>query len=680
MHWKSTHYLRAGMGFVALIVFAITLACAEQPQRQPGKIISTEQADGEWRGLGRDLAFTRYSPIDQINAENVNTVEIAWRWRQANFGPRPETGGQAGEVTPIYVDGVLYATAGSRRTVAAIDAKTGETLWTFRPWEDENRWNFAPRKSSGRGVSFWTDGQGDNRIVYVSRGFYLFEIDAETGMAVTSFGEGGRVDLMAGMRKREGIDIAGTVGSTTPPTIVNDVIVVGPSLAAGFRPESKSNTPGDVQAFDVRTGAPKWIFHTIPEDGEEGADTWADGSNNYTGNNGVWTSISADPELGNGDGYVFLPVEMPTNDYYGGHRLGDNLFANSIVALNAQTGEKIWHYQVVHHDIWDYDLPAAPILMDVEIDGAQRKILVQNSKQGFSYVFDRETGVPIWPMEETPVPQTDVPGETSSPTQPIPTKPPPFEQQGLSVDDLIDLTPEINRLAREAIKGYRIGPVYTPPSLVTETNKGTIIFPGTNGGINWNMSSADPVLGINYIGSNTSGGAVAIAPPPVNEDTGQPVSDMTYTQGRAARPTVGADPENPRGTTLPLTKPPYGRIVALDLKTGTHQWMVANGDTPERIKNHPLLKRVKNLPKTGKTGNFGTMVTKSLLFAGESRGGDPMFHAYNKETGEVIHSIELPAPQSGLPMTYMHEGKQYLVMTIMSRNVPAEFVAITLPD
>ncbi|MBT5872641.1 MAG: PQQ-binding-like beta-propeller repeat protein [Candidatus Latescibacteria bacterium] len=678
MRLYGSAYPRAGIPLAAALAFAIAFSCAQEPPREKGRTISVNQTDEEWRGLGRDLAFTRYSPLEQINAETVAGLEVAWRWKQANFGPRPETGGQSGEVTPIYVDGVMYASAGSRRTVAAIDPSSGETLWTFRPWEDEDRWAKAPRKSSGRGVSFWTDGQGDNRIYHVSRGFYLFAIDAENGQAITTFGENGRVDLMANLRQREGAELVGTVGSTTPPTIVNGVIVIGPSLAAGFRPASMINTPGDVQAFDVLTGSLKWIFHTIPEDDEPGAETWEQGSNNYTGNTGVWSSISADPELGNGDGYVFLPVEVPTNDYYGGHRPGDNLYGNSVVALNVQTGEKVWHYQVVHHDIWDYDLPAAPILMDVTIEGQDRKILVANSKQGYSYVFDRVTGEPIWPFEEKPVPQSDVPGEKTSPTQPIPTKPPPFEQQGLTEADLVDFTPEINRLAREAVKGFRLGPVYNPPSVLTDDNGGSFVIPGANGGINWNMSSADPVLGVNYIGSNTSGGPIALAPPVGRDGTSS--SDMDYTQGRGGRPSVGGDPNNPRGPSIPLTKPPYGRIVALDLQSGTHLWTVANGDTPEHIKNHPLLRRVKNLPKTGKAGNYGTMVTKSLLFAGEGRGGDPKIHAYDKTSGEVVASIELPGPQSGLPMTFMHEGKQYIVMTIMSRDLPAELVALTLPD
>jgi quinoprotein glucose dehydrogenase len=675
MYLKATHYLKAGMGLVALLIVAVTISCGQQaPQRPPGKIISTEQSDGEWRRLNRDLAYTRYSPLDQINAENVATLEVAWRWNQGNFGPSSERGGQTGEATPIYVDGTLYTTAGSRRSVAAIDPATGETLWVFRPFEDGSRWSDAPRKSSGRGVSFWTDGQGDNRIIYVSRGFYLFSLDAGTGQPITSFGENGRVDLMVGMRARDGVDIVGTVGSTTPPTIVNDVIVVGPSLAAGFRPPTMSNTPGDVQAFDVRTGAPKWVFHTIPEEGEEGVETWQNESWKYTGNTGVWSSISADPELGDGDGYVYLPVEVPTSDYYGGHRWGENLYGNSVVCLNAQTGEKIWHFQLVHHDIWDYDNPAAPILVDVTIDDQARKIVVQNTKQGYSYVFDRVSGEPIWPIEETEVPKSDVPGEWTSPTQPIPTKPPPFEHQGISDENLVDFTPEIKRLAQEALKGYRVGPLYTPPSVLSETHKGTVVLPGANGGINWNMSSLDPILGVNYIGSNTSYGAVALTKP----DEG--VSDLDFTQGRSPRPEVGVDPENPRNSGIPILKPPYGRIVALDLNKGEHLWTVANGDTPERIKNHPLMKRVGNLPRTGKSGNFGTMVTKALVFAGESRGGDPVFHAYNKENGDLVATVSLPAPQSGLPMTYLHNGKQYIVMTIMSRAVPAELVAIALPD
>jgi quinoprotein glucose dehydrogenase len=636
-------------------MMAAAVACA--PQEQPkGKIIPVQQPPEEWRGLGRDLAYTRYSPLDQITRDNVGQVKVAWRWKQENFGPSAEFYAQP---CPIYVGGTLYTTAGLRRAAAALDPVTGETLWSYRPEEGE-RWENAPRKNSGRGVSFWTDGQGDNRIIYVTRGYYLVALNAETGQPVPGFGKNGVVDMMEGWRGA--VSPVGNVGSTTPPTIVGDVIVVGPSLAAGFRPKSMKNSPGDVTAYDARTGKLIWKFKTVPDEGELGADTWEQNTKSYTGNTGVWTSISADEELG----YVYLPVEAPTNDYYGGHRLGDNLFANCLVCLNVRTGERIWHYQIVHHDIWDYDNPAAPILADVTIDGQPRKIVIQNTKQGFSYVFDRVTGQPIWPMEEKTVPASDVPGERASPTQPFPSKPAPFEWQGVSEATLTDFTPAVRAKALEIFKQYRMGPLFTPPSLseAPDGTKGTIQVPGANGGVNWNMTCFDPETGVNFIPSNTSISLLALRKPEPDE------SDMDLFSAGLRAPTVDG---------IPLIKPPWGRIVAVDMNTGEHKWMVPNGDTPKNIKEHPLLKGV-DIPKTGKANRFGSLVTKTLLFVGEGYDGDPYFHAYDKATGQLVASIQLPAAQSGMPMTYMHNGKQYIVMTIGASGFPAELVALALPD
>ncbi|MBI4552420.1 MAG: pyrroloquinoline quinone-dependent dehydrogenase [Candidatus Latescibacteria bacterium] len=633
----------------------VLLACAKPPQ---GKMIPAESKPGEWRQYGNDLAFTRYSPLDQITRENAKDLKIAWHWKQENFGAEPEFYGQT---TPIYVDGVLYATAGYRRAVVAIDPATGETLWMYRMDEGE-RGDKAPRKNSGRGVSFWTDGQGDNRIFVVTIGFYLVGLNAETGQPIPSFGKNGVVDLMEGLRGREKVDVVGAVGSTSPPTIVNEVIVVGPSLAPGFRPKSMKNVPGDVRGFDVRTGKLLWTFHTVPEPGELGSDTWKEGSGAHTGNTGVWTSISADPELG----YVYLPVEAPTNDYYGGHRPGDNLFANSLVCLEAKTGKRVWHYQIVHHDVWDYDNPSAPILANLTVDGKPVKAVIQNTKQGFSYVFDRVTGQPVWPIEERPVGKSDVPGEQTAPTQLFPTNPPPFERQGISTDDLIDFTPKLRAEALEIVKKYRLGPLFTPPSLAQapDSTKGTIQIPGANGGVNWNMTALDPETGINYIASNTSITLMALKKP------GKDESDMNY---------ISATLQAPQVQGLPLVKPPWGRIVAVDMNTGKHLWMVPNGDASANVKNNPALKGV-TLPRTGKITRFGTMVTKTLLFAGEGFGGDPKFHAYDKKTGEIVAELDLPAAQVSLPMTYLHKGKQYIVMSVGAANHPAELVAFSLPE
>lgn len=647
---------------VIALAMAITVlaSCEPAAQRAPGKIIPVEQPDSEWRMLGRDLAYTRYSPLDQINADNVDRLEVAWRWKQDNFGPRPEYYAQP---VPIYVGGMLYSTAGTRRSAMAIEPETGETMWTYRPVEDEERWATAPRRNSGRGVSFWTDGQGDNRVILITRGFYLVALDAQSGIPVAEFGNNGVVDMMEGWRNAENVTPVGNLANTSPATVVGDIILVPPALAAGFRPRSMTNSPGDVVAYDARTGAVLWKFKVIPDDGEEGAETWEQNSRSYTGNAGVWTSISADTELG----YAYLPVEAPTNDYYGGHRLGDNLYANSLVAVDYTTGEKIWHFQIVHHDIWDYDNPAAPILADVTIDGEPRKIVIQNTKQGYSYVFDRVTGEPIWDMPETDVPATDVPGDRASPTQPIPVKPAPWEHQGISQDDLVDFTPEVRQEAINLMANHRYGPLYQPPSLAEAPDGtiGTIQIPGANGGVNWNMTCLDPVTGVNFIPSNTSISKLALRAPDPEE------SDMDYFSAGLRAPRVFGQ--------IPLVRPPWGRITAVDMNTGDHVWMAPNGDTPQAIKDLPELAGV-DLPRTGKATRIGSLVTSTLLFAGEGFGGDPYLHAYDKATGEVVASIELPAAQSGMPMTYMHNDVQYLIMTVGASGHAAELIALKLGE
>lgn len=647
---------------VIALAMAITVlaSCEPAAQRAPGNIIPVEQPDSEWRMLGRDLAYTRYSPLDQINADNVDRLEVAWRWKQDNYGPSPEYYAQP---VPIYVGGMLYSTAGTRRSAMAIEPETGETMWTYRPVEDEERWATAPRRNSGRGVSFWTDGQGDNRVILITRGFYLVALDAQSGIPVAEFGNNGVVDMMEGWRNSENVTPVGNLANTSPATVVGDIILVPPALAAGFRPRSMTNSPGDVVAYDARTGAVLWKFKVIPDDGEEGSETWEQNSRAYTGNAGVWTSISADEDLG----YAYLPIEAPTNDYYGGHRLGDNLYANSLVAVDYTTGEKIWHFQIVHHDIWDYDNPAAPILADVTIDGEERKIVIQNTKQGYSYVFDRVTGEPIWDMPETDVPATDVPNDRASPTQPIPVKPAPWEHQGIKPDDLVDFTPAVRQEAINLMANHRYGPLYQPPSLAEAPDGtiGTIQIPGANGGVNWNMTCLDPVSGVNFIPSNTSISKLALRAPDPEE------SDMDYFSAGLRAPRVFGE--------IPLVRPPWGRITAVDMNSGDHVWMVPNGDTPQAIKDLPELAGV-DLPRTGKATRIGSLVTSTLLFAGEGYGGDPYFHAYDKATGAVVASIELPAAQSGMPMTYMHNDVQYIIMTVGASGHAAELVALKLGE
>ena len=666
----SVATLRFGSwGFV--LVTGLLLATAV-PSAQTGT------ANGEWRFYNGDSGSTRYAPFDQINKDTVKDLTIAWRWKAENFGPRPETNYQA---TPLMVDGVLYVTAGTQRDVVAIDAETGETLWVWR-YNEGTRGEAAPRKNH-RGVSYWTDGTAE-RIVYVTPGFNLISLDAQTGQPDPRFGLEGIVDLYDGLDRPRPRD--GVIGSTSPPIIVKDVIVVG-SAQRAFAP-TRENIAGFVRGYDVRTGERRWIFHTIPVAGEFGNESWEEDSWTYTGNTGVWAPMSADLELG----YVYLPIETPTNDTYGGDRPGDNLFAESLVCLDAATGERVWHFQFVHHGVWDWDNPNAPILLDITVDGRPIKAVAQATKQAWLYVFDRVTGEPVWPIEERPVPQTDVPGEKTSPTQPFPTKPAAFDRQGLTHDDLIDFTPELRAEAVEIVAQYRIGPIFTPPSVRGANGlRGTLILPGMIGGANWQGAAGDAETGVVYVPSITNPMAYGVtlrdpaAAPAARQGGPRPGGPRAGGAGQRPRtPPPGCGMMGPQG--LPLTKPPYGRITAIDLNTGEHIWMVPNGQAPDCITNHPALAGV-DIPMTGRPERGGIIVTKSLVFAGEGSGlfavpgrasGGPMFRAYDKLTGEVVSEFELPAHQTGIPMTYMLDGKQYIVMAVGNRDHPAELVALTV--
>ena len=638
-------------GFHRLLLTAALAAAS------PTALAQTEAdaaaAMAEWPVYGGSTLSQFYSPLDQIDAGNVGELRIAWRWYAGNFGPRPEI---KNETTPLMIDGVLYATAGITRNVVAIDAASGETLWIWRPDEGE-RFDDSPRKMSGRGVAYWTDGQGDERIFTATPGFFLVALDADTGLPRREFGEAGTVDMMQWLRgPADNIEIT----STSPPLVLNDVVIVGPAHGVGARPNSKEQTKGDVRGFDARTGELLWTFRTIPAPGDFGYDTWLDDSALYTGNAGVWGPISGDPELG----IVYLPVEMPTSDMYGGERPGENLFGNSLVALDVRTGERIWHQQLIHHDIWDYDNPTAPILLDVTVDGRPVKAVVQLTKQAFAYAFDRETGEPLWPLEERPVTLSDVPGEWTSPTQPIPTKPAAFDRQGFSEEDLVDFTPEIRAAALESLQDLRIGPLYTPPSLLEadDGTRGTLILPHFGGGANWEGGAADPETGILYVGSQTNPAVFALRPDP-------DYTDIRYVFASGPVP-------DPMG--LPIVKPPWGRITAIDMNTGEHVWMLANGDTPEDVANNPALAGIE-IPRTGKFSRAMLLVTRTLLFAGEGYGGAPILRAHDKSTGEIIAEIELPGVVSGKPMTYMVDGRQYIVLSV-GRQGPAELVALALPD
>ena len=638
--------------------------------------------NGEWSTYGADLGSTRYSPLDQINRTNFSNLEIAWRFKTDNLGPRPEFNLES---TPLMVKGVLYAAAGTRRSVVAVDAGSGELLWKFS-YNEGKRAEAAPRQLSGRGLAYWTDGRSE-RIIYVTPGYQMIALDAKIGRPVPGFGKDGMVDLKLDDDQKMDL-ITGEIGLHAAPVVAGNTIIVGAAHLPGSVPKSRRNEKGYVRAFDARTGKRLWIFHTIPLADEYGNETWENNSWTYTGNTGVWGQISVDEELG----LVYLPVEMPTGDYYGGHRPGNNLFGSSIVALDLKTGQRKWHYQFIHHDIWDWDTPCAPILVDVTVDGRPIKAVAQPTKQGFIYVFDRATGRPIWPIEERAVPKGDVPGEWYSATQPFPTKPPAFERQGVSIDDLIDFTPELRAEAVKLASLYKLGPIFTPPVVSKwEGPRAMLMLPSTTGGANWQGGSYDPDTGIMYIFSNTGITDIGLVNNPQ-------LSDMNFIRGTAPNPNApppsstagggggegGGPALNIQG--LPLVKPPYGRITAIDLNKGEMVWQIAHGETPDNIRNHPALKGLK-IPRTGRQGRIGTLVTKTLLIAGEGgffttpsgqRGA--MLRAYDKANGQEVGSVYMPAPQTGSPMTYMLNGKQHIIVSIGGGGYSSEFIAFRLPN
>jgi quinoprotein glucose dehydrogenase len=638
---------------------------------------------GEWRTYGGDLASTRYAPLDQINRDNFNKLEVAWRFKTDSFGTRPETNFEG---TPLMVGGVLYSTVGTRRAVVALDAASGEILWTHR--EDEGqRGEGAPRRLSGRGLAYWSDGR-DARIIYVTPGYRMIALDAKTGAVVTGFGTDGVVDLKLDNDQRMDL-VNGEIGLHAAPIVARNVIVVGAAHLPGGAPKRMNNERGYVRGFDVRTGKRLWIFHTIPLLGEFGNDTWEQESFVNTGNAGVWGQMSVDEQLG----IVYLPVELPTGDYYGGHRPGSGLFGESLVALDLMTGQRKWHYQLVHHGIWDMDIPDAPILADITVNGRAIKAVVQPTKQSWLYAFDRVTGQPVWPIEERPVEKGTVPGEWYSPTQPFPTRPAAYDRQGVSLDDLIDFTPELKAQGAALAAKYRLGPLFTPPVVSQRPGPlATLMMPSSTGGANWPGGSFDPETKMLYVYSATQITGLGLIPP---KDRAQ--SDMRYIQGRApdpnappATPAAGGGGEGGGGAEftvqgLPLVKPPYGRITAFDMNKGDLVWQIAHGETPDNIRNHPALKGL-SIPRTGRIGRIGTLVTKTLVVAGEAgfatqadgrRGA--MLRAYDKATGQELGAVTMPAPQTGSPMTYMLGGKQYIVLAISGAGFGGELIAFKLP-
>ncbi|GFE84075.1 hypothetical protein GCM10011487_60750 [Steroidobacter agaridevorans] len=614
-------------------------------------------SNGEWPHYAGDAGSTRYAPLSQIDRSNVKDLQIAWRWRSLPIGKSADTNLKA---TPLMVDGVLYTSTGLHQA-AAIDPETGETLWVFTP-EPKEIQGRGGVPASGRGLAYWTDGK-NKRLFHNTLDGRLISIDARTGKVDPKFGVNGTVLLKEQLTDRP----VPMVGSSSPAIVVGDVVVV--QVVSEVTAVNKEAVPGHIRGYDVRTGKRLWIFHTIPQEDEFGVETWENGSWKYSGNTGVWTTMSADPELG----YVYLPVETPSHDFYGGHRLGDNLFAESLVCLDARTGKRVWHFQIVHHGVWDYDPPAAPILGDITVDGRRIKSVTLVTKQAMSFVFDRVTGKPVWPIEERSVPQSDVPGERLSPTQPFPTKPAPYERLGYHEDDLIDFTPQLRSEALAIASKYVRGPMYTPTSRVIEGGtQGTWVSPGYGGGSNWNGAAFDPERGMMYVPTKNSPMIAALTP------ADRKLTNFDYV--RATTATV----QGPRG--LPVVRPPWSKVTATDMNTGEHRWSRAIGPAPEHVRNHPDLQGLGlDFSSMGQTSiRPSPLVTKSLLFLGESGSlsGDPggrMFRAYDKTTGSVVAEIELPSKSTSAPMTYMHKGRQYIVIAVSTRQHPAELVALALP-
>jgi quinoprotein glucose dehydrogenase len=692
-----------------------------------GLFVASPRA-GDWPSYTGDTRGTRYSPLDQVTADNFNDLEVAWRFKTDNLGTRPE---YKLEGTPIVVNGVLYATAGTRRAVIALDAATGELLWVHRYPEGARGAN-APRQLSGRGLAYWTDGKTDHRILYVTPGYRLIALDAKTGQPIRTFGNDGVVDLKVGVVIGAGqqIDLeTGEIGVHSTPTVVNDTVLIGSAMKEGMTVRTHNNTKGLARAYDARTGKLIWTFHTIPKPGEEGGDTWLNNSWAINGNTGVWTQITVDEELG----LVYLPVESPTSDYYGGQRPGNNLFGESLVCVDLRSGKRKWYFQFVHHPLWDHDLSSAPLIADVTVNGRPRKVVAVPSKQAWLYVFDRITGEPIWPIEERPVPKGDVPGEWYAPTQPHPPASLMYGHNSVHIpDDLIDFTPELRAQAVKQLERYRWyqDVVYNPP-MIGDINGllGAITMGAANGGTNWPGGGYDPETHTVFAQASTASiAAESVAPPPegfsdlpyqagvVGQEFYERLAAGTGTYADARPQRAGADagrgsrPESdrraaPSGQTrggqagraageggglivqgLPIIKPPYGVLAAIDLDRGVIKWRVPHGDTPDVVRNHPLLKGLA-IPRTGQNGSVGLVITKTLVVLGDPqftttadhpRGA--MLRAYEKETGRQVGAIYLPAPQSGSPMTYLANGKQYIVVAVSGGPYSGEYISFALPN
>ncbi|MFQ6004833.1 MAG: PQQ-binding-like beta-propeller repeat protein [Woeseia sp.] len=661
---------RQRAGFDVLIISLSLFGCTQGagPAAGPGYKEGPGTLGGQWQYLGGDSAHTRYSPADLINADNFADLEEVWVWDGASFNAA------SGRSTPSYIDGALYTVAGPRRHVVAIDPASGEMLWSYRE-PNTFRWEYSMRKDYGKGVAYAeVDGRG---VVYIiSPAFFLTALEAKTGRPLEGFGkpvpiEGfpdtGVVDLLGDLGHEYdpyyGIPLEkGYITSSSPPIVVNGVIVVGNSAEQGYNQSRIENIPGDILAYDARTGEFLWKFNVLPRPGEYGHETWENDAWQWAGDISSWAPLSADQDRG----IVYIPTNGATLDFYGGFRPGDNLFSTSLIALDAKTGRRVWHFQMVHHDIWNYDTPTAPVLLDVSVDGEETPIVVQATKQAFAYTFNRVTGEPIWPIEERPVPESKIPGEKLSRTQPFPTRPAPYDNQGLTHDDLIDFTPYLRQAAIDIVSDYEIGPLFNPP-LHRDNDlglKGSLWCPGDIGGVNIDGPPvADPESGILYVTSRIHCATWVIAPGAerdarLEKPTGKTIADFAVLSSYFSV-------RGPDG--LSLYKPPYSRITAIDMNTGEHLWYIPVGETPERVLNHPDLQDI-DIPNTG-SGKVAPMtVTKSLLiYAGNASDGTPNLFAVDKSSGEQVGKVEVAANSSYGMMTYIHQGRQYVILQTGSK-------------
>ncbi len=662
----------ASLSFATLIGLALGLLgapCAANAQAIPGALEESTKAlaKGEWPAYAGTYGSARYSPLTQIDRSNAKELHVAWRWKspdQAVKDANPKVGpSRANESTPLMVGGTLY-TSTSFSQVAAIDAATGDTKWVFDPKVYENGLGIPANDGwLHRGVAYWRSGD-DERVVMLTAFAQMIALDARTGKPVPTFGTDGRVDLTQGLRRPVDRDY---YTMSSPPVIVRGVIVVGSSVMDwwGRRP----SPPGDVRGFDVVNGRLLWIFHTVTQGGEPGVETWEMESWKEAGNANVWAPMSADEELG----YVYLPVSTPTNDYYGGHRPGGGLYGDSLVCLDAATGSKVWHYQLVHHGLWDYDTPAAPNLIDITVGGQRVKAVAQVTKQAFVYVFDRVTGKPVWPIEEQPVPASSVPGESAARTQPFPTTPAPIDIQGVRDEDLIDLTPELRKEAIDIVAKYDHGPLFTPPS-----ERGTIQVPGVAGGGNWAGAAIDPETGMLYVATYRLPFVVTVRKPRLGESSYDFIGEFRYLPG-------------PRG--MPLLKPPFGSIVAIDMNSGEHRWRIPVG----RGELIPAIQQLAVRERLGFPTRSWALATKTVMIVVQSGyfsaprlppGGtrriadlnnfDPHLWVYDKASGEMLAEIALPANAVGAPITYMAAGKQYIAFPVGGGPLVEELIAVSL--